>query len=243
MNISLFFILVATPNQPVQEPTHETAWPLVHHAGMLRNIMHKGDTAAKIRLASLPIGADYYALGALEKLDGEILILGGETYLTRARGKQAFIEEDMDQGAALLVYAQVEAWRELSIAEPMADIKALEARIGKEAMRLGWDSKEAFPFLIKGEAAEAAWHVVTEPEPNAPRTHESHRKAGLNGSFSKKQVEILGFYSTSHQGVFTHFDSRAHMHVRPLGERFAGHLDAIRLEAGFTLSLPGASGN
>lgn len=241
MKIMVFLLLVSTLD-PGAFPRAGTSEAVrVSHAGALRDIMHKGDTSAKILLQSLPLGPDFYALGALEKLDGEILILGGEISLARTRENRVALEHDPDQGAALLVYATVEVWQKVGISDPIDNIRGLEERIALEAARSGLDLSEPFPFIIRGRVAKAEWHVVAESEAGSPQDHQSHRDSGVSGVLAGEKVAVLGFFSTGHQGVFTHFNSRVHMHIQPQDKRLAGHLDQIRLDEGFTLSLPASA--
>jgi hypothetical protein len=58
-------------------------------------------------------------------------------------------------------------------------------------------------------------------------------------SRSEQAVEIIGFHSARHRGVFTPRDANAHMHVRTRGGRVSGHLDAIALAPRARIRLPG----
>ena len=51
-------------------------------------------------------------------------------------------------------------------------------------------------------------------------------------------VEILGFFSKQHEGVFTHNGSNTHMHFRTDDVSLAGHVDGIFLGENMTLKLP-----
>jgi acetolactate decarboxylase len=43
-------------------------------------------------------------------------------------------------------------------------------------------------------------------------------------------VEIIGFFSTEHKGVFTHHDSFLHMHLITKDKEKMGHLDAATFD-------------
>ena len=51
-------------------------------------------------------------------------------------------------------------------------------------------------------------------------------------------IDILGFYSEAHKGVFTHHDSNLHMHFKTETVNLAGHVDYIFLGSNMTLKLP-----
>ena len=52
----------------------------------------------------------------------------------------------------------------------------------------------------------------------------------VNYTLTNENVEIVGFYSTKHQGIFTHHDSFLHMHLITTDEQKMGHLDAVQLK-------------
>jgi len=58
-----------------------------------------------------------------------------------------------------------------------------------------------------------------------------------NYYLNNEEVEIVGFFSTEHQGVFTHHDSFLHMHLITKDKSLMGHLDELELDK-VTLYLP-----
>jgi acetolactate decarboxylase len=54
-------------------------------------------------------------------------------------------------------------------------------------------------------------------------------------------VELVGFHSLDHRGIFTPKESNVHVHLRTEDGRISGHLEAIRLAPGARLAVP-ASG-
>ena len=45
-------------------------------------------------------------------------------------------------------------------------------------------------------------------------------------------VELVGFYSRQHRGIFTPRESNVHVHLRTEDGRISGHLETIRLAPG-----------
>jgi acetolactate decarboxylase len=41
------------------------------------------------------------------------------------------------------------------------------------------------------------------------------------------EVDMIGFFSTRHKGVFTHHDSNVHMHLITSDKKTMGHLDEV----------------
>jgi acetolactate decarboxylase len=57
--------------------------------------------------------------------------------------------------------------------------------------------------------------------------HDLHKKSKVH--FTEKSVSgtLLGFYSTQHEGVFTHKGQYIHVHFVNENKRATGHLDGI----------------
>lgn len=65
---------------------------------------------------------------------------------------------------------------------------------------------------------------------------EAHQSQ-MNYELKNEDVEIIGFFSTEHQGIFTHHDSYLHMHLITKDIKKMGHLDEITF-GDMTLYLP-----
>ena len=48
-----------------------------------------------------------------------------------------------------------------------------------------------------------------------------------NYMLENSEVEIVGFFSTEHKGIFTHHDSNVHMHLITTDRKKMGHLDKV----------------
>ena len=48
-----------------------------------------------------------------------------------------------------------------------------------------------------------------------------------NYEVKNQEAEIIGFFSTNHEGVFTHHDSNIHLHLITKDLSMMGHLDEI----------------
>ena len=91
----------------------------VDYKGALKNLMHKGDLSAKISLSEISEINYLYALGAVEELKGEILVLNGNVFIssvtTRDSLKTMLIDTTFNKKASLLVYASVKEWKLINI--------------------------------------------------------------------------------------------------------------------------------
>ena len=57
-----------------------------------------------------------------------------------------------------------------------------------------------------------------------------------NYDLQNEQADIIGFFSTKHQAIFTHHDTFLHMHLITVDRKKMGHLDEALFKKG-TISL------
>ncbi|MBT3962507.1 MAG: decarboxylase [Flavobacteriales bacterium] len=210
----------------------------VEYAGALKNIMHKGDLSAQADLTEFQDTEHFYALGAVENLKGEILILDSKPFISSVQDQNLSISNSFDNNGTLLVYASVDKWASLSIPDNVSTYQDLEKHIEQTARDNGINTEKPFPFLINGRVKSFDWHVIDWKDGDTEHSHEKHISSGLHGTLSDQDVEILGFYSNSHHAIFTHHTTNMHLHVKTTDNQLSGHLDGLTLGQGMTLKLP-----
>ena len=87
--------------------------------------------------------------------------------------------------------------------------------------------------LLAGAASAADLRAVTDS---------AGRRVEVPARVERAAVEVIGFWSRWHRGIFTPRDSDLHMHVRTLDDRMSGHLETIELASGASLWLPPSGG-
>ncbi len=229
----LLFILVFHACEEAPNPN-----PKVRHFGALKDMMHRGDLSAKIALNDLDSAQHLYALGAVEDLKGEVLIWDNVPYIAQKLSGSLKISTHNDFNAALLVCADVSAWKQLSIPSTVRSEAAFDDFLSTIAQENGLQANAPFPFLVKGKVKKAKWHVIDWPEGDLEHSHEKHIKSGLFGLLEGEDVDILGFYSRHHKGVYTHHTSNMHLHLRSRDGELVGHLDEFELGQDMELYLP-----
>jgi acetolactate decarboxylase len=210
----------------------------VKHAGVLKDIMHKGDISAKFSLIKLRDKEGLYALGAMENLKGEIQIFDGVPFNSFAENGKLSFDNSFKKNACLIVYTQVNEWAEFKIPNSIVSRKQLENFIERTAKGRGVDIEKPFPFLIIGNAKSIAWHVVDWELGDMDHTHSKHIKSGPNGKLTNAEGTVLGFYSNKHKAIFTHHTTNMHMHFKTKDNKVAGHIDEIELGQNMLLKLP-----
>lgn len=209
----------------------------VESAGTLKQIMHQGDISAKINLETLTNRPHLYGLGAAEGLKGEILIWKGEAYLTTVAGSGLATYDGFRKQASLLVYSEVAQWDSIFIPEAINQLSDLENFVIESADKANIDTTNPFPFLIKGQPATLNWHVIDWDIKDTIHTHDKHKNAGMRSGWKNMPTEILGFFGPT-PGIFTHMDSKLHLHATTPDRRLVAHLDGLDGIAGMTLFLP-----
>lgn len=209
----------------------------VEHSGALSSIM-MGHLDATAALDSLDCKPNFYALGALESLKGEVQIFDGTPFISSVNENEVAIDHTFSKKAALLVYAVVPSWKEIKIPAAIDAQEALEAFIIETAASLEIDTSAPFPFIIEGNASSLSWHIINWPKGDKQHTHQKHKESGLNGVLTDSKVSVLGFYSEKHKGVFTHHSTNFHMHFKTKDGLLAGHLDGFIPGSRMRLKLP-----
>lgn len=210
----------------------------VQYHGALRLMMHQGDLSAQADLRDYQGRKHFYALGAVAGLQGEILVWDGKPLVTSVQEEQLRVSRSFEHEASLLVHSEVAHWQETKLTDRIADLSALESQVVKAAAAAGIDTSEPFPFLLRGSAEVLSWHVIDWPAGDTEHSHQKHLESGLQGSLRNQPVEILGFYSQKHHGVFTHHSRQVHLHFQAEDRSLAGHVDAFSAGDGMTLALP-----
>jgi acetolactate decarboxylase len=208
----------------------------VKWVGAQRDVL-QGDISGHIALSSIYRQRNLYALGPAEGLRGEVTVFDSESSISRIIDGTLRVESRFDVSACFLVFTQVSAWRWLTIESAILEQPVLENFIAQSASELGFDVNRPFPFLIEATPAHATFHVLDKRD-GLPHTPELHEKAKVRFVLQRQPVEVIGFYSNRHRGIFTPPDTNIHMHFRTRNRQISGHLEKIQLQPGATFAVP-----
>ena len=196
-----------------------------------------GDLRGHVALESLAAAPSLYGLGPLEGLRGEVSIFGSALSIARMDRGEVVTSASWKERACFLVWAQVEAWSEQASPAGLADLDELEQRVITLAREAGLDPERPFPFRVHGTAAQVTFHVLDKRD-GLPHSPQRHEYAKVHRTLEDAPVELVGFYSTRHRGIFTPRESNLHVHLRTEDGRTSGHLEEINLEARAQLAVP-----
>ncbi len=210
----------------------------VRAIGSREEMFTTGDLSAAYKLAKLPLEQLDVAVGPVEGLKGEITVYAGEVFVSRVTETGQKVASDRNLGGPFLAYGGAHSWRRVEIGTRIESLAELEEWLGDSLGKLGLDSEQSFPFRIEGYADELTYHVLNR-RGEGQHSKTSHRNAKILFQGDDKKVRIAGVWAARNQiGVFTHPGKRTHLHVIVGDGEGAGHIDAIVLEAGFTLFVP-----
>jgi acetolactate decarboxylase len=245
MLVPLLLLLgcAATNNPPVAD--QPGLWDgQVQVRGALRAMFHEGQTGAMVSLDSLLPNPDLYAVGALTDLSGEVTVIGGRAYLAYPEEADAMRTETTlrtDATATLLVASEVPAWNSIVIDREIR-FGEIDDEIVKLAAAAGMSPGDRFPFLIEGTFEGLQWHVLDGRRlSGGGSSHQDHLAAAAKARRDRATATLVGFYSASDQGIFTHMGSKIHMHCVLDDPLSAGHVDHVDIPAGITVKFPAGS--
>jgi acetolactate decarboxylase len=208
----------------------------VRWVGAQRDVLG-GDVSGKISLGSLSGLSHLYGLGPRAGVSGEVTLFDGEPCVARVLEGRLRVEDSFDHEACFLVYDQVAAWHEAVQDQAIDGEAALETALLKAAGAAGLDGDAPLVFLVRAAVADVTFHVLDKRD-GLTHTPELHERAKVRFQIERQAVEVLGFYSSRHRGIFTPRDSDLHMHVRTPDGRVSGHVERIAVEPGAVLAVP-----
>jgi len=207
----------------------------IHVAGAMSNVMQKGDLSNTINIDTIADKQYLCGLGPLENLSGEILILDGKGYKSTVVNEHEMqVTSTWSMKAPFFVYTHVEHWQDVFLPDSITALPQLEHFIDQITQKF----PRPFCFRVMAKVDSAAIHVVNLPAGTKVCTPEQAHTAGQEYILRNQTVTLIGFFSTEHQGIFTHHDSFVHIHLITEDRKQMGHLDSIKFKKGTRLLLP-----
>jgi acetolactate decarboxylase len=221
----------------------------VEYVGAQKDIFTTGKADSVISLETLSGQQGLYAMGPVDGLDGEITIFDSKPYITQVRGADYVMDTTLKHGAFFLVWTNQSTWREVPVPGTVKGYKDLQQFVKAQAQAAGIDVTKPFPFLLSGTPKEIKWHINVNRTEGKPITKELFLKSKEPFITKNEPVDIIGFYSEHHAGVFlTQFapavkegsgmENAIHIHLVSRTSKAAGHIDDLTLGEGTVLRLP-----
>ena len=200
----------------------------VHIVGAMKNVMRKGELFATIDLDSLSNKTHLYGMGPVEYLTGELTIINGRSFKSTIQSNgEMKVEETFEAKAPFFGYAQINSWKEIGMPDSIHSIAQLESFLNETTH----ERARPYFFKLKGKVSNAKIHVVNLPKgSNVSSSEEAHVGQAVF-SIKDKDAEIVGFFSTEHQTIFTHHSTFVHMHLVTDDFLQMGHVDELKIDS------------
>ncbi len=198
--------------------------PLI--SGAMRNVMRLGQLQATIALDTITPREHLYGMGPVDSLTGEITVWDGTIYSSVVSGKGMKVQQRTGLKAPFFARARVERWRAVPLPDSVRNMHALEAWLQHTT------DGNAFFFRLEGVVTHASIHVVNLPKGTKVSSPEDAHKGKQNYEINNTPCDVLGFFSTRHQTIFTRHDTYLHMHLLTKDRRQMGHLDELTIDPG-----------
>jgi acetolactate decarboxylase len=222
---------------------------LVEYVGAQKDIFVSGKASSVVSLEDLAGRTGLYAMGPIDGLDGEITIFDSKPYITQVRGNDYTLDKTLKHGAFFLVWTEQTKWQDIPVPAAVKGYVDLQNFVKAQAQAAGIDVTKPFPFLLSGKPGEIKWHINVDRTEGKPITKESFYKSKQPFMTKNEPVDIIGFYSESHAGVFltattpvikedSGMKNAIHIHLVSRTSKAAGHIDDITLGEGMVLRLP-----
>lgn len=222
---------------------------LLTYAGSQKTIFETGKAEAKVPVATMSGAPDFFAAGAVAGLDGEITVFEGTPYVTKVRGQGYTMNNSPEHTATFAVWTRQTAWTEQPVPSEVKGYLDVQNFVKARAAAAGIDVTRPFPFQLSGTPGEVRWHINVDLTEGKPITNELFSKSKASYVAKNEPMDIIGFYSDKHPGVFISAYAPAiradsgvknamHIHLVTKDRKSAGHIDNLILGGGMTLRLP-----
>lgn len=198
----------------------------IHIIGQMKNVMWKGELYGTLNLDTITNKKNLYGLGPVEYLTGEIIVIDGKSYTSKVVSKKAMkVQETYEVKAPFFGYSNIKSWKEQLLPDSIQTIKDLE----KYLDLISFSAQRPFMFKLTGKVKEAIIHVVNLPKGSKVNSPDQAHNGQTDYPLKNQLSEIIGFFSTDHQSIFTHHDTYLHMHLISSDKQKMGHLDKLSI--------------
>ncbi|WP_188457291.1 acetolactate decarboxylase [Psychroflexus planctonicus] len=220
-------LLLACNSTAPKTQTEKHSYPDTKVVSAMKEVMWKGKLGSQIDLDSISNTKGLYGIGPLSYLKGELLINNGKSYVSKVTSDSTMqVVQTYAASAPFFVYTHVNEWNEVALPEEIKNIQDVEQFLQRETV----DLKRPFAFKLVGNVTSAKIHIQNLPKGSKVSSPEEAHRGQTNYAIQNEEVEIIGFFSTEHQGIFTHHDSFVHLHLITKDESQMGHLDELQIK-------------
>lgn len=230
----LFFLHTCFLTEAQSVIKNKTVDRSVQIRGAMSKVMHEGDLTSTIDLDTISDKQFLCGLGPLENLTGEIIVMDGAAYKsTIDENGEMHVTSTLALKAPFFAYTHVQHWQEVILPEDILTLPQLESYMDQVTQKF----TRPYFFRVISTVDSAQIHVLNLPKRTNIHSPEDAHQGQRDFTIKNKEVDLIGFFSTQHQGIITHHDSFMHIHLITHDREQMGHLDSIVFKPGFTRVL------
>lgn len=216
--------------------------------GGMHETLAKGDHQARVNIVDLLAQENFYAVGAVAGLHGEITVLDSAAFVTGvAPGSGLKPLDSTDTAATLLVGQTVPCWSRDVIGDDVPPDR-FDGMILTAAAGRGVDASTPFMFIVEGELTDVRIHVINGACPVHARMQKielTDDRLPFEYEAERIQGTVVGVYASDAVGKLTHPATSVHAHLiyidESTGEKVTGHIERVGVAAGATVKVPAAA--
>lgn len=236
IHIALITFLLSASLAWAAEPLAIQAW------GNFKHMAHTGNTDGVVKLSELGNSKGSYGIGAVAGMRGELLLWDGKMLVSRGHSTKGETgAATASDEAVLFIRAKVDAWQEQPVDSDMSQAQ-FETFVVTAAKKAGLDIDKAFPFVVRGNALNVTWHVVTGKPQSGNHGGGTHQQGHAQSRVFRETSAtgiLLGFHTgAALEGIASHPGERFHVHYANQDMSVSGHVDEYRVPKGAVLLLP-----
>jgi hypothetical protein len=207
----------------------------VHCEGRSSDVLTTLSIGPNVPLIDYVHRAHVYGLGPIAGYRGGVLLWDSVLLLGQVESTRAILRTDPNAAAIWFAWSQVTEWSAVTIQNGIrfADLDTL---VSGAAATAGVPADAAVPFKVRGRLISAAMTITDYHDDAAPIT--ADKLSNIDDSFElqDQDVELFGFRSIGHKGIF--MPSRSNLHVHAHTADSVYHVRDLLLSPGATLFLP-----
>ena len=197
--------------------------------GAMMNVMHQGELFGRINLDTISSKKHLFGLGPIEYLKGEVLIKDGKCFVSRVSSNgEITVENNFKVRAPFFVYGNVDKWDETALPDSVQSLTQLNSFLEQAT----GNHSRPFAFRLTADIDSCEIHIVNLPNGKEVHSPQEAHEGQKSYSLQNERAELVGFFSTEHQMVFTHHDTFVHIHLISSDGKKMGHLDNLMIKKG-----------
>ena len=196
--------------------------------GAMRDVMWNGKLEGNFYWDNVVDKESIFGIGPLSYLKGEVLIWDGIPLVSTVHPKDSsvLVEQNDTLSSPFFVMAKVNSWQKVEIPSSITTNQQLDQFLLSSNFKNG----KPHAFKLSGIVEKASYHIQNLPDGSEVSNPQQAHKGQVKYRLDQVEVDILGFFSQDHQGVFTHHDTYTHMHIISKDKKYMGHLDDLKIQ-------------